>query len=54
MDNEYFNLIPVVIEQSNKGERAYDLWSRLMKDRILFLGSKIDDHVANILVAIPC
>ena len=51
MDNEYFSLIPTVIEQTNKGERAYDLWSRLMKDRILFLGSAINDHVANILVA---
>ena len=45
------DLIPTVIEQTNKGERAYDLWSRLMKDRILFLGSAIDDRVANILVA---
>ncbi len=51
MENEYFSLIPTVIEQTNKGERAYDLWSRLMKDRILFLGSPINDHVANILVA---
>lgn len=45
------DLIPTVIEQTHKGERAYDLWSRLMKDRILFLGSEIDDRVANILVA---
>lgn len=44
-------LIPTVIEQTHKGERAYDIWSRLMKDRILFLGSEIDDHVANVLVA---
>lgn len=44
-------MIPTVIEMTNQGERAYDIWSRLMKDRILFLGSEIDDHVANILVA---
>lgn len=44
-------LVPTVIEQTHKGERAYDLWSRLMKDRILFLGSEIDDHVANVMVA---
>jgi ATP-dependent Clp protease, protease subunit len=51
MADEYVALIPTVIEQTSKGERAYDLWSRLMKDRILFLGSAINDHVANILVA---
>lgn len=50
MDTD-FSLIPTVIEQTHKGERAYDLWSRLMKDRILFLGSAINDHVANIMVA---
>lgn len=50
-NEEYDLLIPTVIEQTNKGERAYDLWSRLMKDRILFLGSAINDHVANVLVA---
>ena len=49
--DETMSLIPTVIEQTNRGERAYDLWSRLMKDRILFLGSAINDHVANILVA---
>lgn len=51
MNDEIMSLIPTVIEQTHKGERAYDLWSRLMKDRILFLGSAINDHVANILVA---
>mgnify|MGYP001579065384 CR=1 FL=1 len=44
-------LVPTVIESTHRGERVYDLWSRLMKDRILFLGSPIDDHVANIMVA---
>ncbi len=44
-------LIPSVIEQVPGGERSYDLWSRLLKDRIIFLGNEIDDHVANIVVA---
>jgi ATP-dependent Clp protease protease subunit len=45
------NLIPTVIEQTNRGERAYDIYSRLLKDRIIMLGSAIDDNVANSLVA---
>ncbi|MDD3678677.1 MAG: ATP-dependent Clp endopeptidase proteolytic subunit ClpP [Patescibacteria group bacterium] len=44
-------LIPTVIEQTNLGERAYDIYSRLLKDRIIFVGSAIDDHVANIVIA---
>lgn len=44
-------LIPMVIEQTNRGERAYDIYSRLLKDRIIFLGSPIDDNVANLIVA---
>lgn len=44
-------LIPTVIEQTNRGERAFDLYSRLLKDRIIFLGTPIDDHVANLVVA---
>ena len=44
-------LVPTVIEQTHRGERAYDIWSRLMKDRIVFLGTEIDDHVANTIVA---
>jgi len=43
--------IPYVIEQTAKGERSYDLWSRLLKDRIVFLGTEVDDYVANLLVA---
>lgn len=42
---------PTVIEQTPRGERAYDIWSRLLKDRIIFLGTEIDDHVANSVVA---
>lgn len=44
-------LIPTVIEQTNRGERAYDIYSRLLKDRVIMLGSAIDDNVANIVVA---
>lgn len=44
-------LIPTVIEKSNYGERAYDIYSRLLKDRIIFLGEAIDAHVANIIIA---
>jgi ATP-dependent Clp protease protease subunit len=45
------NLIPTVIEQTNRGERAYDIYSRLLKDRIIMLGSAIDDSVANSIVS---
>jgi ATP-dependent Clp protease, protease subunit len=44
-------LIPIVIEQSSRGERAYDIYSRLLKDRILFLGTAMNDEVANLLIA---
>lgn len=44
-------LIPMVIEQSDRGERAYDIYSRLLKSRIIFIGSTIDDFVANVVIA---
>ncbi len=44
-------LIPMVVEQSNRGERAYDIYSRLLKDRIIFLGSAVDNEIANLIVA---
>lgn len=44
-------LIPMVVEQSNRGERAYDIYSRLLKDRIIFIGTPIDDNVSNVVVA---
>ena len=44
-------LVPTVIEQTGRGERAYDIYSRLLKDRIVFIGTAIDDHVANLVVA---
>jgi len=45
------NLVPMVAEQSSRGERAYDIYSRLLKDRIIFIVGKIDDYVANLVVA---
>jgi ATP-dependent Clp protease protease subunit len=45
------NLIPMVVEQTGRGERAYDIYSRLLKDRIIFLGGGIDDHMANLVIA---
>jgi ATP-dependent Clp protease, protease subunit len=45
------NLVPMVIEQSARGERAYDIYSRLLKERVIFLCGPVDDHVANVLVA---
>ncbi|HAU32227.1 MAG TPA: ATP-dependent Clp endopeptidase proteolytic subunit ClpP [Desulfotomaculum sp.] len=44
-------LVPIVVEQTNRGERAYDIYSRLLKDRIIFLGGPIDDYVANLAIA---
>ncbi len=47
----YSTLVPMVVEQTNRGERAYDIYSRLLKDRIIFLGTAIDDYVANLVIA---
>src|SRR5438270_12015048 len=44
-------LIPMVVEETNRGERAYDIYSRLLRDHILFIGTPIDDHVANLVTA---
>jgi len=45
-------LIPMVVEQTGRGERAYDIYSRLLKDRIIFIGSPIDDNIANLVIAL--
>ena len=45
------NLVPIVIEKSGRGERAYDIYSRLLKDRIIFLGGQVDDDSANLIIA---
>ncbi|HVN07361.1 MAG TPA: ATP-dependent Clp endopeptidase proteolytic subunit ClpP [Patescibacteria group bacterium] len=54
-DNEHISrattLVPMVVEQTNRGERAYDIYSRLLKDNIIFIGTPIDDHVANLATA---
>jgi len=47
----YGQLVPMVVEQTNRGERAYDIYSRLLKERIVFLGQAVDDHVANLVIA---
>ena len=44
-------LVPMVVEKSGHGERAYDIYSRLLKDRIIFIGTAIDDNVANLIIA---
>jgi ATP-dependent Clp protease protease subunit len=44
-------LVPIVVEQTNRGERAYDIYSRLLKDRIVFIGTPIDDQIANLVIA---
>ena len=44
-------LVPMVVEQTGRGERAYDIYSRLLKDRIVFIGSPIDDNVSNLVIA---
>src|ERR687890_2627494 len=49
--SERMQLIPMVVEQTNRGERAYDIFSRLLKDNIIFIGTPIDDGVANLVIA---
>src|SRR5213079_3070086 len=51
MTTERNTLIPMVVEQTNRGERAYDIYSRLLKDSIIFIGTQIDDNVANLVTA---
>ena len=51
MPDPHAQLIPMVVEQTNRGERAYDIYSRLLKDSIIFIGSPIDDGLANLIIA---
>src|SRR5256886_3188656 len=51
MTTERSTLIPMVVEQTNRGERAYDIYSRLLKDSIIFIGTPIDDQIANLVIA---
>ena len=50
-DERALNLVPIVVEQSARGERAYDIYSRLLKERVVFLVGPIEDHVANVIIA---
>ena len=51
MTEIYNQLVPIVVEQTSRGERSYDIYSRLLKDRIIFIGSAIEDHMANLIIA---
>ncbi|MBT5763361.1 MAG: ATP-dependent Clp protease proteolytic subunit, partial [Nitrospina sp.] len=51
MTDTYNQLVPIVVEQTSRGERSYDIYSRLLKDRIIFIGSTIEDHMANLIIA---
>ena len=51
MTETYNQLVPIVVEQTSRGERSYDIYSRLLKDRIIFIGSTIEDHMANLIIA---
>src|SRR5437867_8465035 len=51
MNEERMTLIPMVVEQTNRGERAYDIYSRLLRDSIIFIGTPIDDTIANLVTA---
>ena len=51
MDTRALNLVPMVVEQSSRGERAYDIYSRLLKERVVFIVGPIEDHTANLVVA---
>ena len=51
MHSEINSLVPIVVEQTSRGERSFDIYSRLLNERVIFLGSAIDDHVANLIIA---
>ena len=51
LETKALNLVPMVVEQTSRGERAYDIYSRLLKERVIFLVGGVDDHVANVIVA---
>ena len=51
MNEKALNLVPMVVEQTARGERAYDIYSRLLKERLVFVVGTVDDHMANLVVA---
>ena len=52
MNNKINSLIPMVVEQTGNGERAFDIYSRLLKERIIFLGTPINDYVSSVIIAL--
>ena len=50
-NNKIASLVPMVVEQTSHGERAFDIYSRLLKDRIIFLGTPIDDYVSSLIIS---
>src|SRR5512133_666760 len=51
MNHDINALVPIVIEQTSRGERSFDIYSRLLNDRVVFLGTEIDDHISNLIIA---
>jgi ATP-dependent Clp protease, protease subunit len=51
MSHDAFNLVPIVVEQTSRGERSFDIYSRLLNERVVFLGQEINDHIANLVIA---
>lgn len=51
LDTQALGLVPMVVEQTSRGERAYDIYSRLLKERVIFLVGPVEDHMANLVVA---
>ena len=51
MNEQALNLVPMVVEQTSRGERAYDIYSRLLKERLVFIVGPVEDHMANLVVA---
>ena len=51
MDTKALNLVPMVVEQNSRGERAYDIYSRLLKERVVFIVGPVEDYMANVVVA---
>ena len=51
MDTQALNLVPMVVEQTSRGERSYDIYSRLLKERVIFAVGQVEDNMANLIVA---
>jgi ATP-dependent Clp protease protease subunit len=53
LDTKNLGLVPIVVEQTARGERSYDIYSRLLKERVIFLVGPVEDHMANLIVSTP-